>query len=44
MIFHFIVEKKKLVQLIIKYEHLDNFGSSFMMYQMMKVLAYLDYY
>jgi len=44
MIFHFIVKKKQLVQLIIKYEHLDNFGSSFMMYQMMKVLAYLDYY
>jgi len=30
--------------LIIEYEHLDNFGLSFMMCQMRIVLAYLDYY
>jgi hypothetical protein len=43
-IFRFVVKKKLLVRLIIEYEDLDNFGLSFMKYQMMKVLAYLDYY
>ena len=42
-IFRFVVKKKLLVRLIIEYEDLDNFGFSFMKYQMMKVLTYLDY-